>query len=150
MVNDSLKSGETYRPYSHFAIRTVNPNNGGVANKVILTDEQAKNMIVSRGNTFVHSISGVSGWWNNSVACHMYLNSRENVIPVDNTVFGAAPTSAASTDMNYNGAHFGYCNANFTFIDASTSVPRYGRYNAATNKVAWLTYSTEEAVPANA
>lgn len=148
MVNDAIKSGQSYRPYSHFAIRTVNPNDGGAANKVILTDEQAKSMIVSRGNTFVHSVSGIPGWFNDNVACHMYLNSRENVIPVDNAVFGAAPTSTASTDMNYSGAHFGYCNTNFTFIDASSSVPRYGRYNAATNKVAWLTYSAEEDVPA--
>lgn len=164
MVNNTVISGYSYRPYSHFAIRTVNPNDNGAANKVILTDDQVKDMIVSRGNTFVHSISGTSGRYYESVGCHMYFNSRENVIPVDNTVFTVPPSNIAARDIDYENAYFGYCNTNFTFIDAAdyvmvtvdgkqqrqyTEVPRYGRYNAATNKVAWLTYSAEEDVPAN-
>lgn len=147
MVNGDILEGYSYRPYSHFPIRTVNPNGSATGYKVTLTDAQAKNLIVSRGNAFVHSVSGVSGYFQDSVGCHAYLNSRENVIPVDNTVFSVAPTTTASTDMDYSQANFGYCGTSFTFIDASLSVPRYGRYNAATNKVAWLTYSAEEDVP---
>lgn len=148
MVNGDILEGYSYRPYSHFPIRTVNPNGSATGYKVALTDAQAKSLIVSRGNAFVHSVSGVSGYFQDSVGCHAYLNSRENVIPVDNTVFSVAPTTTASTDMDYSQANFGYCGTSFTFIDASASVPRYGRYNAATNKVAWLTYSAEEDVPA--
>jgi len=163
MVNDTVISGYSYRPYSHFAIRTVNPNDNGAANKVILTDDQVKSMVVLRGNTFVHSISGTSGRYYESVGCHMYFNSREKVLPVDNTVFTVPPSNIPARDIDYEQVDFGCCGVNFTFIDAAvynlipdgkggtvreyTNIPRYGRYNAATNKVAWLTYSSEESTP---
>lgn len=149
IINDDIKEGYTYRPYSRFYIRTVNPNS--LADKVILTDAQAKKLIVSKGNSFVHSIHGVSGYTQSSgsVGCSAYLNNRKNIIPVDNTVFVVHTDNTADPGIDYANANFGYCGVNFTFIDASTSVPRYGRYNAATNKVAWLTYSAEEDVPTN-
>ena len=147
IINDDIKEGFTYRPYSRFYIRTVNPNS--LADKVILTDAQAKKLIVSKGNSFVHSIHGVSGYMESSgsVGCSIYLNNRKNIIPADNTVFVVHTNNASDPGIDYANANFGYCGANFTFIDASTSVPRYGRYNAATNTVAWLTYSSEEATP---
>ena len=138
----------TMYPYSRFRILVVTPRN--TSKKVILTDEQTRNMIISKGNTFVHSIHGISGYMqtNGSVGCSMYLNNRKNIIPVDNTVFVARTSNDADPGIDYSHANFGCCGVNFTFIDASASVPRYGRYNYATTSVAWLTYSAEEDVSA--
>jgi hypothetical protein len=152
IVNDDLLVTPTneYRPYSHFFIRTVNPKDAQSGNIVSLSDEDIKKMVVSKGNVFVHSISGTSGRFYESVGCHMYFNSREKVIPVDNTVFTVPPSNTAAGDIDYGTqTDFMCCNTNFTFIDAGADIPRYGRYNATTKKVAWLTYSAEEDVPAN-
>ena len=153
IVNDELLvetiDGELREshPYSRFRILVVTPRD--TSKKVILTDAQAKSLVVSKGNAFVHSIHGISGYLqaNGSVGCSAYLNNRRNIIPVDNTVFTAYVPATAAPDIDYIHAYFGYCGTNFTFIDASEDIPRYGRYNAATETVAWVTYSEEEVMP---
>lgn len=140
-----------------FKIRVISPygENGTVLMGEDSSDTTglsiAREMFSFRGTRFAYNTTPSIILSTNSsspdLGCHAYLNKRVNVLPVDGTTF-VASTATGYNRLNYAAANFRYCNSDFDFKVMQASIPKSGRYNAITNKVAWLTYSAEEDVPA--
>ncbi len=139
-----------------FKIRVISPygENGTVLMGEDSSDTTglaiAREMFSFRGTKFAYnttsSITLSTGDSSPDLGCHAYLNGRVNVLPIDGTTF-VVSSATGYNRLNYAAANFRYCNMDFEFKVMQSSIPKFGRFNAITRKVSWVTYSSEEATP---
>lgn len=113
----------------YFALRCVNPRY--TDGTVSMTAEQAKAVIVCKGNRFEQSAEG-----QNVAGCRAHLNDRYHILPFDNTIFTKAAVGAY---MVFSQANFEFCGESFTFRVQESETPRFGYFNAPTGSTMFFT-----------
>lgn len=130
--NGTVLAGETVATVDGQKVYTNNPSDT-VGLGIV------REMFVMKGNRIAYGIAT-----KDELGCHVWLNRKVNVMPVDGTVFTAA---VAYGSTRYADSFFRYCNVDFKFMVLTATSPQYGLFNAATRKVSWQTYGSENSLP---